>query len=187
MDSLGNKASLRNILRSLAITSFLVVALANAQNTTTDYDHSTPFSQYHTYSWGQVSTSDPLNVQRVKDAVDHNLSAKGWQMAPSGGNVTITAVGATHNQQEYNSFYDGLGGFGWRRGWGGGGFGETTTTVEQIPIGTLVIDMYDGSSKQLVWRGMSTDTLSSKPEKNTQKLDKAIAKLFEKFPPKGGQ
>jgi hypothetical protein len=34
---------------------------------------------------------------------------------------------------------------------------------------------------------MASDTLSSKPEKNTQKLDKAIAKLFEKFPPKGGQ
>jgi hypothetical protein len=86
-------------------------------------------------------------------------------MAPNGGNVTITAVGATHTQQEYNSFYDGLGGFGWRRGWGGGGFGQTTTTVEQIPVGTLVIDMYDGSSKRLVWRGMSTDTLSSKPKK----------------------
>ena len=187
MNSLGNRASLRNVLRSLAMTSFLVAALANAQKISTDYNHSTPFSQYHTYSWGQVSTTDPLNVQRVKDAVGHNLSAKGWQMVPSGGNVTITAVGATHDQQEYNSFYDGLGGFGWRRGWGGGGFGETTTTVDQIPIGTLVIDMYDGSSKQLVWRGMASDTLSSKPEKNTQNLDKAIDKLFEKFPPKGGQ
>jgi hypothetical protein len=171
----------------LAITSFLVAALANAQKITTDYNHSAPFAQYHTYSWGQVSTSDPLNVQRVKDAVDHALSAKGWQMVSSGGSVTITAVGATHTKQEYNSFYDGLGGFGWRRGWGGGGFGETTTTVDQIPVGTLVIDMYDGNSKQLVWRGMATDTLSSKPEKNTQMLDKAIGKLFDKFPPKGGQ
>jgi hypothetical protein len=77
-----------------------------------------------------------------------------------------------------------LGGFGWRRRWGGGGFGETTTTVEQIPIGTLVIDMYDGSSKQLAWRGMSTDTLSSKPEKNTQKLDKTVDKMFENSLPK---
>jgi Domain of unknown function (DUF4136) len=184
MASLGNRAFLGNVLRSLAITSFLVAAMANAQKITTDYNHSTAFSQYHTYSWGKVSTSDPLNVQRVKDAVDHDLSAKGWQMVPSDGNVTITAVGATHNKQEYNSFYDGMGGFGWRRGWGGGGFGETTTTVEQIPVGTLVIDMYDGSSKQLVWRGMASDTLSSKPEKNTQMLDKSIDKLLEKFPPK---
>jgi hypothetical protein len=44
--------------------------------------------------------------------------------------------------------------------------------------------MYDGSSKQVVWRGMSTDTLSSKPEKNIQKLEKAVDKMFEKFPPK---
>src|SRR5260370_238848 len=131
MASLGNRAFLGNVLRSLAITSFLVAALANAQQITTDYNHSTPFSQYHTYSWGKVSTSDPLNVQRVKDAVDHNLSAKGWQKVPSGGNVTITAVGATQNQQEYNSFYNGLCRFGWPPRWGSGGFRHTTTSVQQ--------------------------------------------------------
>jgi hypothetical protein len=44
--------------------------------------------------------------------------------------------------------------------------------------------MYHGSSKQLAWRGMSTDTLSSKPEKNTQKLDKTVDKMFENSLPK---
>jgi hypothetical protein len=180
-------ASLGNVFRSLVVASFIVAASVSAQKVTTDYNHSTSFSRYHTYSWGEVRTSDPLNVQRVKDAVNRDLSAKGWQMVSSNGDVTITAVGATRNQEEYNSFYNGLGGFGWRRGWGGGGFGDTTTTVEQIPIGTLVLDMYDGSSRQIIWRGMASDTLSSKPEKNAQKLNKAVDKMFDKFPPKGGQ
>jgi Domain of unknown function (DUF4136) len=59
-----------------------------------------------------------------------------------------------------------------------------TTTVEHVPIGTLVVDIYDSSSKHLVWRGMAHDQLSDKPEKNTQKLQKAVDKLFDKFPPK---
>jgi hypothetical protein len=179
-------ASFNNFLQSITLGSMLLAAPAFAQQVSTDYDHTANFSQYHTYSWHQVKTSNPLDVQRIKDAMDRDLSSKGWQMVPSGGNVSVAAVCATHNQQEYTSFYDGLGGFGWRRGWGGGGFGETTTTVQQIPVGTLVIDMYDTATKKLVWRGTVSETLSSKPEKNTQKLDKAVNKLFEKFPPKGG-
>jgi hypothetical protein len=177
----------KKMLSSIALICFAVGATAAAQSVNTDYDHTASFAQYHTYSFQQVTTTNPLNVQRVKDAVQRDLTAKGWQMVPSGGDVIIAAIGATKNQQEYNSFYTGMGGLGWRRGWGGGGFGDTTTTVEQIPVGTLVVDMYDTGSKKLIWRGTASDTLSSKPEKNTQKLDKAIDKMLDKFPPKGAQ
>jgi hypothetical protein len=37
--------------------------------------------------------------------------------------------------------------------------------------------------KQLVWRGAGTDTLSDKPETNSAKLNKALAKMFEQYPP----
>jgi hypothetical protein len=180
-------ASLKNLFQSIALASMLVAAPAFTQQVSTDYNHSASFSKYHTYTWHHVSTTDPLYVDRIKDAVNRNLSSKGWQLAPSGADVSITAVGATQTKQEYTSFYDGLGGFGWRRGWGGGGFGQTTTTVQQIPVGTLVIDMYDNSDKKLIWRGTASDTLSNKPEKNTQKLEKAVDKMLEKFPPKGTQ
>jgi hypothetical protein len=59
-----------------------------------------------------------------------------------------------------------------------------TTTVDNIPVGTLVIDMYDTSTKQLVWRGLATDQLSDKPDKDTKKLEKAVNKMFDKFPPR---
>jgi hypothetical protein len=59
-----------------------------------------------------------------------------------------------------------------------------TTTVDRIPIGTLVVDIYDTSSKQLLWRGLAHDQLSDKPNKDTKKLEKAVDKLFDKFPPR---
>jgi hypothetical protein len=58
------------------------------------------------------------------------------------------------------------------------------TTIETVPVGTLVLDIYDSGSHHLVWRGMAHDTLSDKPEKNAQKLDKAVDKMFRKFPPR---
>lgn len=167
------------LMATLAVVFFSIAALA--QKVVTDYDHSANFSQYHTYSWGHVHSSDPLYEQRIRDAVDHDLQAKGWQPAPAGGDVTLTAVLIKRNQNEYSTFYTGLGG-GWRwRGWGGG---MTTTTVDRIPVGTLIVDIYDTNSKQLVWRGEAHDQLSNKPEKDTKKLEKAVDKMFEKFPPR---
>jgi Domain of unknown function (DUF4136) len=47
----------------------------------------------------------------------------------------------------------------------------------------LTVDIFDGNSKQLIWRGQSSDTLSSKPEKNDKKMEKAVGDMFKKFPP----
>ena len=172
-------------LHALTLSAALLFANASsAQTVSTDYDHAANFSQFHTFSFGQVRASDQLYQQRIKDQIAKDLTARGWQLVPDAGDVTITAIGGMHNQQDYTTFYDGLGGFGWRRGWGGGGFGETYTTVEQVPIGSLVIDIFQTGSKQLVFRGMASDQLSNNNEKNTHKLDKAIDKIFDKFPPK---
>lgn len=157
----------------------------------TDYDHHADFSRIHTYSWGQVNTSNPLYVDRIKEAVDKDLQAKGWQLAPSGGDVTVFAHGSVHNQKELETYYNGLGGgwggrWGWG-GWGGGGFGETTTEVNNRPVAMLVVDVFDGNSKNLLWRGSSTSDVSNTPDKNTKNLDKDIDKMFKDFPPKGSR
>ena len=168
---------------AIAFTTIQPVQMLS-QEVTTDYDHSADFSQFHTFCFGHVHSSDPLFEQRIRDEVTRDLTKRGWQMVSSGGDVTVTAVGAVKNQQEYNTFYDGLGGFGWRRGWGGGGFGETYTTVNQIPVGTLVIDLYQTGSQRLLFRGTANDQLSNNADKNTGKLDKAIDKIFSKLPVK---
>lgn len=159
--------------------SLVVAAFASAQDVKTDYDHHADFSQYHTYSWAKVKTSDPLWESRIQDAVDKDLQAKGWQKVDNGGDVALTAVGSAHNEKEYQTFYDGMGGWRW------GGFGTTTTQVENYPVGSLVLDMYDAHNKQLIWRGVASQSLSDKPEKNEQKLDKAVNKMLDHFPPKG--
>lgn len=151
----------------------------------TDYDHSADFAAYHTFSWLKVDASNTLWTDRIKQAVGQQLSAKGWTEQPSGGDVSVAAMGRTRQEQTYNTFYDGLGGgWGWRR-FGGIGMGEATTTVEDTPVGSLNVDLFDSRTRKLIWRGTSTETLSSKPEKNTEKLDKAVADMFKKFPPKG--
>src|ERR1700682_6503966 len=138
------------IFGALLVVAVLVTRAAQAQNVQTDYDHSADFSQYHTFSFYKVQTTDPLFVDRIQAEITKDLTAKGLQMVPSGGNLIVTAIETTKNKQEYNTFYDGLGGagFGYRgwRGWGGGwggGMGGATTKGNDVAGGKVVVGLYE--------------------------------------------
>jgi hypothetical protein len=167
--------------KMLAIPLFvaLLTTAVFAARVSVDYDHATNFNQVKTYSWSKVHTANSIWDDRVKDAVDKELAAKGWAQVSSGGDVALVAIEKTSVHQQYDTFYDGFG--GWRR-WGG--FGESNTTIDYYNVGTLIVSMFDGSSKQLIWRGTSSSDLSTNPEKNTKNLDKDVQKMFKDFPPR---
>lgn len=157
----------------------------------TDYDHQANFSQFRTYSFGHVRTDNPLYEPRIRDEVARDLQAKGLHQATSGtGDLVVTAVGAVHNRKEYQTFYDDpgfgyyYGGFGPGYGLGyGGGLGYSNTRVVNYKVGTLVLDMYNAQSKQLVWRGVARRGTSEHAGENTEHLNEAIDKMLDKYPP----
>jgi hypothetical protein len=167
--------------KMLAIPLFAIAltTAAFADHVKVDYDHGANFNQVKTYSWSKVKTANSIWDDRVKDAIDKELAAKGWTQVSSGGNVALVAIEKTSVHQQYNTFYDGFGGWRW-----GGGLGDSTTTVDNYRVGTLVVSMFEGNSKQLIWRGTSSSDLSGNPEKNTKKLDKDDQKMFKDFPPR---
>ena len=157
-----------------------------AANISTDYDHSANFSQYKTYSWLRVQAGDSLWADRIKQDVNAQLAAKGWTEVPSNGNASITAFRSTQEQPTLETFYDGLGGgWGWRGrgGFGGGGLGMATTTTDNIKVGTLVVDIFDSQTKQLLWRGKESSDLSNNVDKNVKNLAQDTNNLFKHYPP----
>jgi hypothetical protein len=178
------QGGIMKLQKAVFVLMGLILFLANAsfaQQVKTDYDRAANFGQYKTYSWEKVQTQDPLWVDRIKAAVNSTLAAKGWTQVESGGDISIMAIEINRNQQTLNTYYNGFGG-GWR--WRGfGGFGESTTTVDTYKVGTLVVDLFDAKTKTLVWRGVSSDTLSDKSDKNIKNLNKGVQKMFQHFPP----
>lgn len=174
---------MKSVIRTTVCTAFFLVMVgaAFAQQVKTDFDHQANFSQYKTYSWQEIKPANSLWDSRIKNAVDAQLEARGWSQVDSGGDVAVVAVKTTQTQRTLQTFYDGFGG-GWR--WRGfGGMGQSTTTEQDYKVGTLVVDLYDAKTKQLIWRGSAQDTLSDKAANNEKKLDKGVAKMFKKFPP----
>lgn len=188
------KRYIQAVLLAVALIACSLVAFA--ADVRTDYDHSANFAQYNTYSWGKVQSSNPFFASRIQHAVDNQLQSRGWQLMPSGGAVTIFATDNIHNQQEVQTMYDNLG-YGWGFGWGwrswawSGGWADpyptsTTTTIDK-PVANLVVDIFEGSSKKLLWRGLATENLSDNSDKNTKKLNGDINQMFREFPPKPGK
>jgi hypothetical protein len=171
----------------IVCTALIVTAWVSvfAQQVKTDFDHQANFSQYKTYSWQEIKPEDSLWDARIKNAVDAELASKGWTRVDTNGDVAIVAIKTTQTEKTLQTFYDGFGG-GWR--WRGfGGFGDATTTEQDFKEGTLVVDLYDAKTKQLIWRGSTEDALSNKAEKNEKNLDKGVTKMFKDFPPKSAQ
>ena len=159
---------------------------AFAQDVKVDFDKDANFSALKTFTI-KIGThwNNPLSEKRVLAEIQQGLVEKGWTVTTDDAKADALVVlhGATEKQKSLNTFYSGgYGGYGWRGGWGGG-MSTATTTVDEYLVGTLVVDIFNAKSKQLVYRGIAQDELSDKPEKNAKKLAKASDKLFKDFPP----
>ena len=164
--------------RLLAIPA-LIAAMASpafADHVTVDYNHATNFSKIKTFSWSTVHTANSIWDARVKEAIDKQLTAKGWIEIPAGGDVALVAVERASVHQQ-DTIYNGFGGR--RRG----GMGDSTVSVDNYKVGTLLVSILDGQSRRLIWKGTSESDLTGSTKKNTKKLDWDVQKMFKKFPP----
>ena len=163
---------------------FLLATSALAQKVTTDSAKDVDFRQYKTFMWiKDPKPANPLVRQRIIDDVNAALEARGLKLVTADADLAIAGHAATRTEQSLDTFYDGFGG-GWR--WRGG-FGSATTHVNTYEVGTLVIDIFDAKTKEALWRGTASRTLSDDPEKNSENLNKAVAKMLKDFPPSTGK
>jgi hypothetical protein len=152
--------------------------VASAQTVYVNSSPNANFGSYHTYAWGQSPNPNQVAssflAQEAQNQINTQLQSKGLKMVQETENPDLIVIisGGMKVQTSYNAW--GMRGIG-------GGMGGITP--EQNVIGTLIVDIYEVKAKDLVWRGMAQDTLNeSKSQKNMQMVDKAVAKMFKKYP-----
>jgi hypothetical protein len=160
-----------------------IVMPVGAHKTTVDFDRRSQFSRYKTYAWEQAT--DPQSIettfpnqlmrQRIAASIEEALAARGYKRAGSNPDLLLSYNLAVTQEPVYTTIGD-----GWGWGWNGG---VSTTRLDVIYHSTLIVDLRDARHKQLVFQGVSTHTLASKPSKNSKKLVEAVDQIFEKYPP----
>ena len=167
---------------------FVLGATASAQDIKYNYLRGTDFSKYKTYKWVKVSNAQYPNSildEQIMQAIDSQLALKGLSKTEDRPDLYVIYQVAINQEKQWNSYSSGGDYWSWG-GWGGwGGMSTTTTTSKTINIGTLNCDLYDVVIKKQVWRGEASKTLGSgkDPEKVHKNINKAMAKLFKKYPP----
>jgi len=162
-------------------TVLMACIVVAGQDVRTNYMPGTNFAKYKTYKWVEIEGGRHPNQivdAQIKQSVDSQLAAKGLTKAESDtADLYVGYQIAVDQEKQWNAY--GMGG-GIR--WGG----MATATSTTINVGTLVLDIYDPATKQLVWTGTATKTIdpSKDQEKNQKNLDKAMQKLLKNYPPK---
>jgi hypothetical protein len=172
---------MKRLLAILAVAC--VISPVAAQKARVDFDHASDFSHYQTYRWAAPPNADVLNQimqLRVIGFVEEALAAKRLRRVETGGDLLVNFEMDVRQEKVYTTFADTTG-LGW--GWGGGTT-MATTTAQVINLGTLTVDLVDSHKNRLVFQGVSTAPISSKPAHNTKRLAKSVNEIFEKYPPK---
>jgi hypothetical protein len=150
-------------------------------------DPEADFSRYKTYSWTEMKEVRSEAVRkRIVSAVDAQLKRKGFVRKDDGADLKLVVHPSLSKEYPTHSYDP-----GWEYGWGTwappfGDIGTGSSLGESIPIGTVMVDLVDVSTKKLVWRGAARSPLDSEAsaEQKQELVDEAMEKLFKKFPPK---
>jgi hypothetical protein len=169
---------------TLLAAFLLMAACAYGQDVHYNFDQSANFTTYKTYQWVDIpggSVPDQLVHQAIKRATEEQLALKGLTKVENNADLYIGYQVVINLEKSVSLWGDGP-------GWWDGPLGGTRSMQGQtstIPVGILMMDVYDVARKQLVWRGdaIKTIDLKKEPEKNYRNLQKLMAKLFKNYPP----
>jgi hypothetical protein len=183
-------------LRNLAIVlSLLVAGPASAQVVNIDYDPKYPRDTIETFGWDDSSgdlikqTSELLH-DHILDSIEQYLEAGGIREVKSDPDVYVAYHTSVQDAVTLNTVNLGyfvptswyLGPYGAAVSFTGTGKAQHATEVKSYKSGTLVIDLWDAETKQLVWRGAAPDiAVSWNPKKIEKRLDKALSKMFAQW------
>jgi hypothetical protein len=170
----------------LALLFLLWSCALQAQKVKVEYDKTTDFKQYKTYSWMKQATSGyPFVKLDIIGAIDNQLAAKGLKQIDSGGDLLVTTVGSM--TESTNVSYDvdvyAMPSLDGPINWASGTPRPGNSTSVYVDKGTLVVDIVDRQAKQLKWRGTAKAKLDpEQKEKSLEIIEKAIEKMFKEYP-----
>jgi hypothetical protein len=171
------------------VSALLLLASSalSAQKVKVGYHKEADFTQYKTYAWmGPVeATNRPVLAMHIRGAIEEELNKKGLQKVESNPDLLLNAgggLGALSAAPAGDPMWAAYGGYPPPEAtmWGGALPALSAMVLE----GHLNVVLVDAAKKQLVWQAQAKTNLDYEhKEKAFSQINKAVVKMFEKFPP----
>ncbi|MBI2503382.1 MAG: DUF4136 domain-containing protein [Candidatus Latescibacteria bacterium] len=148
-----------------------------------DYDPEADFTQYKTFNWlpaGEGAEADqsnwdhPFVDKRIEQALITTLKGKGFEKTAAQPDLLV-AYRFTVKQKTAVHLYDPPNPY----------WSPQPAQVQHLREGTLIIDLVDPSTRQLVWRGWGVGDyeLATRPDLSREYLQRAVREIFKNYPP----
>ncbi len=173
---------------NLIFVVVLLAALAGCSSTKLQYDTQpgVNFYQIKTYDWLQKDDGYPSNAQealtqgslwdkRIQKSVNVELITLGMQLTQEEPDVLVTFYTSVKDKTNWSDYPSHRRGRRW-------GFGPAVS-VSQFKEGTIIVDVLDAKTKDILWRGIAQTPVDKnlEPKKVEKDLAKAVKKMFSNF------
>jgi hypothetical protein len=169
---------------------FLVVTSAVACSSLKvgyDYDSTANFNGYHTYDWvadkqevtGDKRLDNSLLDGRIRTTIGTQLRVKGYTTSLNKQPDFYVAYHlGIKDMMKGSSTQDYIGDYAH-------GTFTTISDIQPYKEGTLLIDIVDAASQQLVWRGSALTEVDAgmSPEDRNDRINKIVHAMLAHFPP----
>lgn len=178
-------------VKTLRIVAFAFLAVLAAScsswRVSSDWDRGADFARLATFAWmpRDPAAPDPLDANslvrnRVTSSVERELQGKGLRRTDGPADVLVAYHSSTRDRVEVTTWP--AWGYGWgRRAWRAPGWGPRID-VSQYTEGSLVVDLVDPATTDLLWRGI-VRTVIDDASGSEERVAAAVHALFESYPP----
>jgi hypothetical protein len=167
------------VLLGLEACSGLAVKTDVNPNMSVANCHSYAFADEHMANADHQSAfGNPLNGQRLREAIEANMAAKGIQKVDDRKSAECVVGYAMGTRQVFEDYY---GGWAWGGGWGwGGGFYDAPSVQDETRVS---VDLFDAKSRVPIWHASVSQSVSELSGPHAvERINAAAAAIFSKFP-----
>lgn len=176
-------------------SAFLLILIGGCQSIRvhTDFDPAISFSSMEQFAWlepPRVEGASPfadndLLRKRLRAAIELRLGARGYRLVETPEEADFLA---TYGVVLEDRIRDDGGlsiGFGGYRRYGYGSV-YSGRSIRNYQESTLIIDILDPATEELLWRGWGSGLLGTRDrDRNDRRLEEGIRQILKRFPPEG--
>jgi len=158
----------------------------------TDFDPTVGFASLQSFAWlepPEVEGADPfadntLLRKRLRAAIEIALGARGYRPVEDPEEADFLATYSVIMEEDIRDNGSiGVGGYGGYRRYGFGGV-YSSPSIRVYQESTLVIDLLDPQSKDLLWRGWGTGIVGTRDRmRSDERIREGVRRILDRFPP----
>jgi hypothetical protein len=172
----------------------LLITACSSVNLRYDYDVRANFASYKTFDWYAASrmakdkgvkVDNPLMDRRVANAVEKELTTRGYTRDTTSDPDFLVTYYPIYQEKKYRTATQvGWGSWGFRPF--GFGMGTTVSQEQRYREGTIVLEITDFKTNQMVWQAAAEGVLTDlkNPEDADEVVNNAVKQMLDHFPPK---